>query len=121
MEIHYKKAISIGFIIFGAIFVIIYFILNDSSITRLGLALFLMAYGFLTLTKPYFIIKEDSLELIAILGPAKKTYSFDSIHDLQIENNKIYLTQNGNREKLPISKWMVENLDWELMIQKINA
>ena len=121
MEIHYKKVISIGFIVFGALSALLYFVLDAKNLVQIGFSLFLIFYGYLTLTKPYFILNDNSLELHAILGPAMKSYTFDSFQDFQVENNKIYLNQKGNREKLPISKWMVENQDWQLLIDKINA
>ena len=119
MEIHYKKSISISFIAFGVIFVLFYFILDDKSLARIGLPLFLIIYGYLTLTRPYFIMNDNSIEVLAVLGPAKKTYTFDSYQNLEIQKNKIFLNQKGKREKLAISKWLVEKRDWALMVQKI--
>jgi hypothetical protein len=121
MEIRYKNTIGIVFAAVGGIFAILILLAGDLShnITRLILAFFLLYCGFATLSKPYFILNEQSLEIPAILGPTKKIYNFDTYKELFIDRNKIVLNQNGKQETLPIQKWLVENSDWQLLVDRI--
>ncbi|MBI9050850.1 MAG: hypothetical protein JEZ00_15625 [Anaerolineaceae bacterium] len=124
MKIRYKKSMGIIFIVVGIMLSCIYFAMalnenNGSMLLTTGFLLIL--FGVLTLTRIYFEITENVLIIYAILGPGKTSYTFASPDEFEIEDNKVFLNQNGKRSKLPISAWMVEKQDWQLFIEKING
>jgi len=76
-------------------------------------------FGILFLTRTYFVLNEDGLVLNAILGPAKTTYKFQSLKELEVENKQVYLNQDGKRRKLNMAAWLADKNDWQAFVQKI--
>ena len=91
---------------------------NGSLLLTAGFLL--LVFCLLTVTRPYFSVNDTSLELRAILGPGKTTYSFESINDLEIDNNQVYFSHNGERKAINIASWMVEKKDWQAFVDKVN-
>jgi hypothetical protein len=125
MKIRYKKAMGVIYIITGVVFACIYFLITlnggkGSSLLTVGfVAIF---FGILFLTRTYFVLNDDSLILYAILGPATTTYKFASVNELEIDKqNKVYITQDGKRQFIYISAWMIEKSDWQAFVQKVNS
>lgn len=113
---------GIIFIVVGVMFACIYFIIalnGGKGSTLLTVGFISIMFGVLFLTRTYFVLNDDSLVLKAILGSAKTTYKFQSIKNIEIENNKIYINQDGKREKLTISTWMIDKKDWQAFLQKV--
>ena len=122
MKMHYNKSVGIFFILLGVLEAGVYLLIGigSSSIILLFLGLFIILFGVLFLQRPYFIVNDDSLVFNALLGPAKRTYKFLSLKELEMENNNIFLTMNGKR-KIIVSGWWVENKDWQAFLQKIKS
>jgi hypothetical protein len=125
MKVGYKKAMGIIYIIIGVVFSCLYLLIaaggGKGGITLLTAAFCLIMFGILFLRRTYFTINDDSLVLEAILGPAKTTYKFETIKQIEIDKNKVYLSRNGKRQLIQISQWMAEKSDWEAFLQKINS
>jgi len=68
------------------------------------LGLIAILFGVLFLQIAYFIVNDDSLVFHVLLGPARRTYKFASLKELEIENNNIFMTANGKRSRF-ISGW----------------
>jgi hypothetical protein len=122
MKMHYKKLVGIVAILLGALEVGVYLLIGigSSSISLLVPGFIGILLGVLFLQRTYFIVNDGSLVFQALLGPTKRTYKFSSLKELEIENDNIFVTVNGKRQKL-ISGWWVENSDWQAFLQKIKS
>jgi hypothetical protein len=121
MKMRYKKSIGIFAILIGVLDAGVFLLIGigSSSIGLFipGVIAFLL--GVMFLQRTYFTVNEDSLVFQALLGSTKSTYKFSSLKEFEIENNNIFVTVNGKRQKF-ISGWWVENDDWRAFLQKIN-
>ena len=122
MKIRYSKSVGIIYILTGVLFGCVYLLIslaegNGSMLLTVGFIGIM--FGILFLTRTYFVLNEDSLVLSAILGPAKTTYKFSSLKELEVENKQIYLNQDGKRKKLSISAGLADKNDWQAFLQKI--
>jgi hypothetical protein len=103
----------------GVLVIILHLLSGDFSIHSLLTAFVSLAIGFALLKRVYFIVEENKLILNALYGPFKKTYNFSSIHDLIVENNKVYLKKREGKKKIRITKWVADRNDWDIFIRKI--
>lgn len=122
MKIRYSKSVGIIYILSGFLFSCVYLLIslaegNGSMLLTVGFIGIL--FGILFLTRTYFVLNEDGLVLNAILGPAKTTYKFQSLKELEVENKQVYLNQDGKRRKLSMAAWLADKNDWQAFVQKI--
>lgn len=122
MKIRYSKSVGIIYILAGVLFSCVYLLIsltegNGSMLLTVGFIGIM--FGILFLTRTYFVLNEDGLVLNAILGPAKTTYKFQSLKELEVENKQVYLNQDGKRRKLSISAGLADKNDWQAFLQKI--
>ncbi len=122
MKMRYKRSVGILAILVGILEAGVYLLMGigSSSISLLVPGFIAVLLGVLFLQRTYFIVNDDSLVFHALLGPTKRTYKFSSLKELEIENDNIFVTANGKRQKF-ISGWWVENKDWQAFLQKINS
>jgi hypothetical protein len=122
MKMRYKRLVGIITILLGVLEAGVYLWIGigSSSIILFFLGLFIILFGIMFLQRTYFIVNDDSLVFHALLGPARRTYKFLSLKELELENNNIFLAINGKR-KMIVSGWWVENNDWQAFLQKINS
>lgn len=122
MKMRYNKTMGIIYIIAGVIFSLIYFVISlngGKGAVFLTVGFVGILFGILFLTRTYFVFNDDSLILNAIIGSNKVTYKFQSAKEIEIDNQKIYLNQNGKRQQINISTWMIEKSDLQVFLQKI--
>ncbi len=67
----------------------------------------------------YFKVDQNSLVLNAGIGPLKKNYRFQSLDELKVDKNKVYLNQDGKWKKLAIEYWSADRKDWDAFVQFI--
>ena len=122
MKMRYKRSVGILAILIGVLEAGVYLLMGigSSSINLLVPGFIAILLGVLFLQRTYFIVNDDSLVFHALLGPTKRTYKFSSLKELEIENDNIFVTVNGKRQKL-ISGWWVENSDCQAFLQKIKS
>ncbi|MCI0413068.1 hypothetical protein L0222_09735 [bacterium] len=123
MKVRYNKALGIGFIIFGMGLVFLGLLTGGGGGVKItfiigGLEIWL---GVTYLKKPYFVIDDNKLELYALAGNVLATYKFQSLKEIEINNNTMFLKQNGKRQKIKISTWMIDKGDWQKLLQKISS
>src|SRR5687768_8352373 len=116
MNIRYNRKVSIAFIVLGVVLACLYLVIvlsGGKAGVLLTLAVVIIFFGLIFLNGTYFILNENSLVLKALIGPASITYRFDSFKDFSIENNSLFLNQNGKRQKINISVWLVDEKGWQ--------
>ena len=122
MKIRYSKSVGIIYILSGVLFSCVYLLIslvNGKGSVLLTVGFIGIMFGILFLTRTYFVVNEDSLVFHAILGPAKTTYQFQSIKELEVEKKLVYLNQDGKRRRLSISAGLADKNDWQAFLQKI--
>ncbi len=125
MKIRYSQSMGIIFLVTGIVLVVVYFLFiwnmkYGSQVQLLGFMGIL--WGAVILKKTYFVVNDKSLVIYPILGSSKTTYTFKSLKELVIDDNKIYLIQkNGERQKLNIQVGMIEKSDWQALRRKIRS
>ncbi len=123
MEVRYNRIMSLISLAAGIVLSWVHFSIagntgNGSLLLTAGFLL--LVFCLLTMTRPYFTVNDTSLEKRAILGPRKTTYTFESINELEIDNNQVYFNHNGERISVNIIAWMVEKKDWQAFVDKVN-
>ena len=96
------------------------FLLSGNFPIAIITSIIIFISGILYLTKICFSITSNNLYIYNLLGRPIKQYSLNSLEDLTIENDKIYLQMHEGRKKLPIAKWITNQNDWEILKEKIN-
>lgn len=125
MKIRYSQSMGIIFLVTGIVLVVVYFLFTwnmkyGSQVQLLGFMGIL--WGAVILKKTYFVVNDKSLVIYPIVGSSKTTYTFKSLKELVIDDNKIYLIQkNGERQKLNIQVGMIEKSDWQALRRKIRS
>lgn len=84
-------------------------------------AFIILLAGIAYLTRPYFEWNEKEIKLLAPLGYAVRTYTFNSYSEIMLIENKLYLEQNGNRKRIRITKWMCNPQEWNKFISTIQG
>lgn len=116
MNIHYNKLVGKIIVIISGLLILI----SPLSINSLvNFAWLLLGLSFLK--KTYFVVEENKLILNSLLGPLKKIYEFDSVCNLIIKDNKVYIQQDNKRKKIGITKYLVDKNDWNSFVSKING
>jgi hypothetical protein len=123
MKVRYNRSLGIGFIVFGVVLMCLGLLTGGNGGVSIpfiigGLEIWL---GVLYLKKPYFFIDDNKLELYSIAGNVLATYRFQSLKEIEIDNKIMFLNQNGKRQKIKVSSWMVEKNDWQNIVQKISS
>jgi hypothetical protein len=66
--------------------------------------------GVLTLTRTYFRVGHDVVEVLAMLGPAKREYPYES---LVYDNGRLFAVDGaGERRRIPVARWIAHSGDW---------
>jgi len=66
--------------------------------------------GVLTLARPYFWVRENSVEVLAMIGPAKREFPYTS---LDYDGRRLCtLDSEGERRRIPVSRWIAHSGDW---------
>jgi hypothetical protein len=117
MKVHRNKAVGIVIIVISSVDACLFLSLIYANIKPglpLGiLGLLGIGLGSMYLRGTYFEATADSLILQAVIGPAKKTYRLKSKEDISIDGRNVYLTDEGERRRLPVYAWMADKQDWE--------
>jgi len=123
MKIRYRKSFSISLISIPLLILIYSFI--SGPLHFLWFGFYFLSMGILLLKNPYFELKGDKIVIYRLIGTILLSYNLDSIHDLYIKGNKVYLKidykyiKGGKEFELPISKWLVEPSDWHKFEKRI--
>lgn len=75
--------------------------------------------GILLLTRSYVEVWKDILFVKPLIGSGVKRYVYQSSKDFSIENQDVFLTNNGIRQKLPVSTWLVDKNGWTSFLEWI--
>jgi hypothetical protein len=114
MAIRYNKIWGIILIALGginAIFVVMLLAAGRFSITAITAAIVLLV-GFGFLTQTYLTVTQNQIILHALLGPLKRVYPYKSDDDVKIERNALFVRKNDRWDKVPLSRFLVNNEDW---------
>lgn len=122
MKVHYKQSMGIIMIVSG----IIIFALNMYLITissrlpiQLFLGIFFIVIGAFYIKRPMFELKQDEILLFNAFGMVVKRYRFDTMEDLVVVDNKIYVDKDGNRKRVRLSSFSANKAEWDQFIGMI--
>jgi hypothetical protein len=123
MKVRYHKALGIGTIVLGIVFIGLAFSTAGSSWSAIPFVMgcFEIWYGILFLRRPYLFLADTKLEVYAIAGNALATYRFQSLKEIEIDHNQLFINQNGKRQKMRVTAWITDESDWQNMLQKIRS
>ena len=116
---HYKPLIGIALMLLGAIASLMslwLMLLNNQFNVAIVIGLAALLFGYLYLTRPYFVIAPNRITVYNPMGKVVKRYPFASFDHLHTENKHLYIEsgylETGSREKVNLHKWMVRAQDW---------
>jgi hypothetical protein len=118
MTIHYKKSLAYIFIAMGALNLLLGLNLLRVGVPHfsifIGIVILMLGIGYLT--KPYATVSDRELIVPAMFGPIKRTYEYESLDRVRIENSKILIqTHAGGWQPVAIAKFLVRNEDWQAL------
>ncbi len=122
MTIHHRKlwgilALVIGF--FPALSGLLVLLTHGNGISALITGGLMILYGIALITQPYFEVHDNNITLYSLLG-AKDVTEFDSLRDVEIKKNKVYVhLPDGKVKRVRVSKFMAAKRDWEAFVQKV--
>jgi hypothetical protein len=127
MKVHFGKGLGIGYLLLSLILGGMSTFMLLSSQNNLDRFL----YGFLSFCallcfiggiiilagKVYFEVDSTSLVISAPLGPLKKTVQFQSLKELSVVTNKVFLVRDGRQTKVQIFTYMADKSEWDRFIR----
>ena len=124
MKIRLNKLVGILLVAYGVIMIvaaIILFMSGRDFVRRLvsGVVPLLIRIGLLYFKDHYFEVGKNNLVTYWLIGLKYKTYHFNSLKDLTIEDDKIFLKVGDKKEKLPIYKWLSDPSDWQALAEML--
>jgi len=78
-------------------------------------------YGILLLTRNYIEIGKGTLLIKSLTGLRTKRYVYRSVNDFSIEKDRVFIMNNGTRQKLPVALWLVDKRGWASFLDWIKA
>lgn len=130
MKVHYNKGMGVGFLILGIILLVLACLTGGGGRNPFTgiMGFFEVWFGIGYLTGTYFFFDETKLEVYHVMfgsGSVIAKYEFQSLEEIEIDKggvfDRVFLNQNGERERMKISPWMVDKKDWQTFLQKINS
>ncbi|WP_216714191.1 hypothetical protein [Taishania pollutisoli] len=122
MKVHYKQSMGIMMIISG----IIIFGLNMYLMTissrmpiQLFLGIFFIIIGAFYFKRPMFELRENEIVLFNAFGMVVKRYPFNSMEELIIVDNKIYIENGSSRKRVRLSSFSANKSEWDQFIALI--
>lgn len=85
-----------------------------------GFWLFLL-FGILLLTQPYVRVNPDGVVVKSLMGLRTESYPIRSARDLSVDDQDVYVTSNLERQRLPVSMWLVDRGGWNSFIKWIET
>ncbi|MGC9504545.1 hypothetical protein [Baaleninema sp.] len=76
--------------------------------------------GVLFLKNKYFTVSKNEFILYTLIGKVDRNYSFKSWNSLKIEDNRLYVKQDGEFEKIPVYKWLTNEADWNSLSEQLD-
>ncbi|HFC10277.1 MAG TPA: hypothetical protein ENJ54_10585 [Chloroflexi bacterium] len=122
MTIHHRKlwgilALVIGF--FPALSGLLILLGHGNGSSALITGGLVILFGIALLTQPYFEVHDHNIILYSLVG-TKEVIEFNSLQDVEIKNNKVYVRlPNGKVKRVQASRFMAAKRDWETFVQKV--
>lgn len=113
--LHFIAGIGLSVLIFIA-----YLLIGRSvEYFELVFILVLFARGILFLKVPYFILKENEIQILNRFARVYKRYYYSSLEDFQFEGSKLFVLKKGKLQKVKISKLFLSRKSWNELIMFI--
>lgn len=108
-QVMWARLYLLSGILFGLLFIIGAYILNDLTVLyNLLAAVLIFSIGWGMMKYPYAIYTENEIRVNGFFGIERKYYQFETKEEVTVENHRLYI--NGN--KLAISRWLVDKADY---------
>lgn len=122
MKVHYKLFFAIMMISCGILIITanLFLLSTGASVSiQLFMGFFFTILGIVYLNRPMFELRENEIVLFNGFGMVVKRYAFDSLSDLSVVDNKIYVETNGERKRVRLSNFAAKKADWDQFIEMI--
>ena len=122
MKVHYKLFFAIMMITCGIIIITMnLFLLSVGSSVgiQLIMGIFFTVLGFVYLNRPVFELRENEIVLFNGFGMVVKRHTFDSMADLSVVDNKIFMEKNGERKRIRLSSSIAKKAEWDQFVEMI--
>lgn len=118
MTIRYSRIWAIGFLGLGGInlFLAIWLSLLErrpAPILITGIVVTLI--GFLWLVRPYAVVEQNQISVLATIGPLKRTFVFKTDADVKFEGNRLLINEFGQWKRVPLSRFLCDSSDWQAL------
>jgi hypothetical protein len=126
VTVRYKKGLAYLFIAMGTINLFLgvwLLLLIGKPHFSIFIGILVLAIGIGYLTKPLVTVTDRGFVFKALIGPIERTFEFESLDRVRVENNKIFVQSNdgnsGGWKRVPINKMLVRSNDWRALNELI--
>jgi hypothetical protein len=125
LKVGYSKAWANGLILSGMVLLVLYFYLFSLTGTFKPMPMvalsFLVVSGMMYRSKIYFELYTDRIVVLALIGPARKTYEFASMSDIMFEGERLYIVGGPKRKRIWVGKLMADKQQWAAFVSTIRS
>ncbi|MFL6119063.1 hypothetical protein [Actinophytocola sp.] len=117
MKVRYNPVVGVVMVVLGAVCLFLglwLMALGEFNASVLVGALVTLL-GILYLVRPYFWVSSSAVELRAVVGPVRRTFPFRT---LEVDGSKLVAVNDGDRKKLPVTRWMAHSGDWAAAVER---
>lgn len=125
MKIGYKKVWRVLFLVLSGLPCCLVAAFNQADETVplvfVGAFWLFVVFGVLFFTRTYIEVGKGILLIKPLIGTGVKRYGYQSAKDFSVEKDDVFLIENGVRQKLPVSNWLVDKRSWTSFLKWIEA
>lgn len=120
IQVRYKRSLGITLVLASVAVMLDSFVVGIQGEFPFSLlsGLITLFGGVLFLKNKYFTISKHDIVLYTLVGKIDRTYSLKFHKNVKIENNRLYVKEKGNFEKVPVYKWLIDERDWETLVEQ---
>lgn len=124
MTVGYNKTFGVIMLFLGITALVLGIVAGGRGISRIAPYISggcCVLVGILYLTRTYFTLGADCIEVKALLGPLRRTWEFDELKDVVQRDGKIYVIQGGQLVKVSISRWLADGREWQAFLKALSS
>lgn len=119
MQVRYNPVVGWVFLALGLVNLVlgVWPLLLGEFQFSLILGLLICVLGPLYLTRPYFQVDEDSIRVLALLGPGKREFRLSPSESIVTDGGRLLIAdKDGSSRKVPVRKWISRTVDWDAVV-----
>lgn len=116
MKIRYNPVLGVTMIVLGVVCEVLglWLLALGETDPTLFVGVIVVLLGLPYLLRPYFLVHHTTVEVLTLLGPARRRYEYER---LELVDNKLFAISGDHRVRVPVVKAMARSSDWGRLAQ----